>query len=93
MVAEHMSIENTSDLVNPTLPFVFWNWHKKFNSISAFPWILIECTSEEEFYTRHLPDLVAVLIQRRDTAGLENVAAVLSQSVSAIVEVTCTSRS
>lgn len=62
MVAKHLNIPDAFTLIETNLEYLISCWYSKNYAFTDFPYILLGCTSEMEFYAKYTMVMIPVLI-------------------------------
>ncbi|XP_047109240.1 serine-protein kinase ATM-like [Schistocerca piceifrons] len=76
-----------SKLIAANLKYLFTHWCLSKYQIQEFPWLLLECSSEADFYTTHLKTIVPILFFNRDLDIIEELCLKVGKDLKLVTEV------
>ncbi|XP_049852036.1 serine-protein kinase ATM isoform X1 [Schistocerca gregaria] len=76
-----------SKLIAANLKYLFTHWCLSKYQVQEFPWLLLECSSEADFYTTHLKTIVPVLFFNRDLDIIEELCLKVGKDLKLVTEV------
>lgn len=86
-VAGYLGFTNTFEFLKNYLGCLLERWYKMTESLDEFPFSIIDCATEREFYLLGLNYIVPLLVQEEDLGSLTSVASVLGVNTKELLEV------
>lgn len=86
-MAHYLGFNDTFDFLKNYLGDLIEDWYKMTGSLDEFPFTILDCASEREFYLLSFSFVVPLLAQEDDLENLTRVASVMGISTKEIVEV------
>ncbi|XP_068082647.1 serine-protein kinase ATM [Anabrus simplex] len=86
LIGESLNLQSTEKFMGTNLNYLLTRWFQKNHKLQEFPWLLLNCKSEVDFYYHYKEEIVPILLQRDDDETLLLVCQRLGCQVNTVLE-------
>ncbi|KDR18216.1 Serine-protein kinase ATM [Zootermopsis nevadensis] len=89
LVGKSLKLPNITKLMETNLNYILVHWRQQQYALQDFPWVLFDCISDTEFFTKYQEVIVPILLQREDDECLEIVSRKVGKTMAKLAELCC----